>query len=321
MHNQDDPETPPILSVYLLEVLRFLLRDSEGDTVPLADLRAKLADQLRKSGFTTKFLEAGIAYAQEQGWIEMLHGHGGSEMVKFTALGWARLHGPLAAPSGECASPPRNSVDEMPSGTEIHQPKENIFRKKGSRWEIVYLGQKIETDVDRVGFQYIAELLRRPQKEVRVEDLSAVAHGKPVAESSEYSAMNSEELHNKGMHAHKSPDAPTRRKGKDDFEGAIQEMKNELADARNTGATARAEESEQYLDKLRKDQKSPKSSRASEDGARGQNVRNAVRKAIWDAVNDFKTNAPHLYQHFHAAISTGYMCDYSPTPDTTWLVH
>ncbi len=147
MDFQVDPSAPPILTGYLLDVLKFLLENIPGDAVSLTALRNKLAGQLSRSGLKTKFIELAISDARKCGWIETVPGST-PEMVRFAANGLARQQGVCAAPRE--AEVPRITA----RAKEESSSKDNIFKNKNGRWEIVYDGQEIHINGNRVGYVY-----------------------------------------------------------------------------------------------------------------------------------------------------------------------
>jgi hypothetical protein len=202
-----------------------------------------------------------------------------------------------------CRPPPERSAEDA------------RFRYEGEFWEIGYEGQ-LSRLRDVKGLRYIASLLASPGRDVHVLELVSAARGHPVdarAQLAKHELVGS-------WPSDLGPLLDDR--AKEDYGRRLQELEEELEQARRWGDPERAARLEEELDLL-----SQELARAV--GLRGRDrtfsspeerARISVTKAIRTAIRLIGKHCPDLAAHLDASIQTGRFCSYAPpgAPPPSW---
>jgi hypothetical protein len=190
-----------------------------------------------------------------------------------------------------------------------------VFRREGEFWTIAYQGQTFRLR-DVKGLRYIASLLASPGREVHVLELVSVATGRPsdararLAESDVVGSWPSD------------LDPVLDDQAKKDYGRRLQELEDELEQARDWRDSERAARLEDELDLLTREL-------ARAVGLRGRDrtfaspaerARINVTKAIRTAIRLIDQQCPELAAHFEASIQTGRSCSYTTpgAPPPSW---
>jgi hypothetical protein len=189
--------------------------------------------------------------------------------------------------------------------------QENIFRKEGDYWTIVYDGKLNRLRHVR-GLSLIAYLLSRPAAQIHVMDLASITgpfqnwaqhKDEPEAETGRPSPRGGDVVEigeNGGNAAAKS---------------RVEELRKELIEARTFGDLARVSSIEEQMAFLtRRLVPSIEYGRPDINGERVQRIRVKVTKAIKSAVQKIAQNQPDLAYRLAGAIKTGTFCSYTPEP-------
>ena len=189
------------------------------------------------------------------------------------------------------------------------------FRHEGDFWTIAYEGQMFRLR-DVKGLHYIASLLASPGRDLHVLELVSAATGRPV---DAHARLAEREL----VGSWPSDLGPLLDdRAKEDYGRRLQELEEELEEARRWGDPERAARLEEELDLL-----SQELARAV--GLRGRDrsfstpverARISVTKAIRTAIRLIGKHCPDLAAHLDASIQTGRFCSYAPpgAPSPSW---
>jgi len=183
----------------------------------------------------------------------------------------------------ERAEAGRHRADEDPGAA--------VFRHEGDVWTIGYGGRTFRLR-DVKGLGYIASLLASPGRQVHVLDL--VGAGSAAFQS--------------------GPDPVLDDRARQEYAGRLQELEEELDEARDWGDTERAASLRTELDTLTEEL-----ARAVGLGGRDRNfsspaerARISVTKAIRTAIRLVERQSPELAAHLEASVQTGRFCSYAP---------
>ena len=183
---------------------------------------------------------------------------------------------------------------------------DGVFRREGEFWTIVYEGQTFRVR-DVKGLRYIASLLASPGRQVHVLELASAVTGQtaerraPLVET-EFAGSWPSDL---------TPVLDDQ--AKDEYSRRLQELEEELEQARDWGDTERTAGLNDEIDLLTQEL-------ARAVGLRGRDrtfsspaerARISVTKAIRTAIRLIGAHSPALAAHFEASIQTGRFCSYA----------
>jgi hypothetical protein len=177
-----------------------------------------------------------------------------------------------------------------------------VFQRVTDRWTIAFLG--VERSLGhRVGMTHIASLLAKPDRDISVVDLRAAESG-----------LNPVTLF--GSSGELIDDDARRAYG-----GRLQEIKEEIEDARAEFDHARTERLELEAEAIQKELRTTTGfggrARISGDV---ENARTAVTNAISRALGFIRMHHPELGKHLTKSISTGLTCRYTSDPGIQWTI-
>jgi tetratricopeptide (TPR) repeat protein len=190
-----------------------------------------------------------------------------------------------------------------------------VFRHEGEFWTIAYGGQMFRLR-DVKGLRYIASLLARPGGEVHVLELVSAATGRPA----DARALGAEDDVVASWPSDRDPLLDDQ--AKKDYGRRLEELEEELEQARDWRDNERAARVEDELDLLTREL-------ARAVGLRGRDrtfsssderARISVTKAIRTAIRLIDKHCPALGAHFEASIQTGRYCSYATpgAPPPSW---
>lgn len=170
------------------------------------------------------------------------------------------------------------------------------FRREGDVWSIGYEGQAFRLR-DAKGLRYIALLLASPRRETHAVELAQAVEGVSGQARADGAA---------------APLLDTR--AKDAYRRRLEELAEELEEARSWGDPERAAAAEEEIDAL-----TTELARAVGLGGRdrtgaspAERARVSVTKAIRTAIRTIERHSPALGRHLGESIRTGQFCSYAP---------
>lgn len=183
-------------------------------------------------------------------------------------------------------------------------PPEALFRREGEFWTIAFAGRTCRLK-DVKGLRYLAFLLAGAGHEVHVLELASAAAGLEPR-----SALREPEL----RAAAPALDAALDARAKDEYRRRLEELGDDLRQARAWRDPERAARIEEEIDVLTREL-----ARAVGLGGRdrpapspAERARVSVTKAIRSAIRAIEQHHPDLGAHLRASVRTGRLCTYAP---------
>jgi CheY-like chemotaxis protein len=192
---------------------------------------------------------------------------------------------------------------------------DKTFRLDGEYWTIAYQGM-VSRVKDTLGLRYVAYLLRAPHRKIHVLELVAVVEGAPeeaakgVLEGREREAgLRISRL----GHAGELLDA----KAKADYKRRLEELREELEDARECNDLGRASRTQNEMEMLTQELLHAVGfgGRDRRAGDISERARVNVKRAIDAALQRISSHHPALGDYLSGAINTGTYCSYTPDLD------
>jgi len=176
---------------------------------------------------------------------------------------------------------------------------EAVFRREGDVWAIGYGGDEFSLRHVK-GLRYIADLLAAPGREVYAVELAQAAEG--VAGDGRAA----------GSVAPAGPALDDRAKA--DYRRRLEELGEELEQARAWSDPERAARAEEEIDALTGELTSALGlgGRDRAVASPAERARVSVTKAIRAAIRAIERQSPALADHLTASITTGQFCSYAP---------
>lgn len=172
-----------------------------------------------------------------------------------------------------------------------------VFRCEGDYWTLAYDGTAVRVR-DALGMRYLAALLAQPGRELHVAQLTGSAGTREAA------------------HAGNLLDAESRR----NYQRRIEELRDEIEDAKRFEDAGRAERAQDELDALTSQLAAAfglggRARRASDTVER---MRKAITNRVRDSMRRISGVHPALGSHLHGAVRTGTFCCYDPDEAPAW---
>lgn len=195
---------------------------------------------------------------------------------------------------------------------------DRLFRREGDYWTIAYRGRTVRLH-DLKGLTCLAHLLSRPGTEVHVIDLAAAASdgARPDASSS------GPRLNSHGLHVdNRRGDALLDPQAKAAYRRRLEELEDELAEARRFHDTERAWRAQEERDALvaQLAEAVGLGGRDRRAASAAERTRVNVTRTIRAAIGRIGTAHPSLGRHLAVSVRTGTFCCYDPDPGAkgTW---
>jgi eukaryotic-like serine/threonine-protein kinase len=184
---------------------------------------------------------------------------------------------------------------------------DTVFRREGEFWTIMYEGRTFRLR-DVKGLRYIASLLGSPGREVHVLELVSAVTGGPIgprpppAGSDLVGSWPSDLA------------SPLDERAKTEYRRRLEDLEEELVEARDFGDTERATRIEEEIDFLTRElaQALGLGGRDRTVASPAERARISVTKAIRTAIKLVDKQCPALAAHLEASIHTGRFCSYAP---------
>jgi eukaryotic-like serine/threonine-protein kinase len=203
----------------------------------------------------------------------------------------------------------RGQTESSPSA------RDAVFRREGEFWTIAYAGQMFRLR-DVRGLRYIALLLSSPGREVHVLELVNAATGR--AADARARLASDDVVTSWSSDFDPLLDDQARR----DYGRRLEELEEELEQARDWGDTDRAARLGDELDLLTQELARAVGLRGRERtfSSPAERARISVTKAIRTAIRLIDKHCPELAAHLDASIQTGRSCSYTTpgTPPPSW---
>ncbi|HEY6778903.1 MAG TPA: AAA family ATPase [Thermoleophilaceae bacterium] len=185
-----------------------------------------------------------------------------------------------------------------------------VFRREGEFWTITYEGQMFRLR-DVKGLRYIALLLASPGREMHVLELVSAATGRRA--DARARLAGDEVVASWPSDFDPLLDDQARK----DYGRRLEELEEELEQARDWGDTERAARLGDELDLLTKELARAVGLRGRERtfASPAERARISVTKAIRTAIRLIDNHCPELAAHFEASIQTGRSCSYATPGD------
>jgi hypothetical protein len=187
---------------------------------------------------------------------------------------------------------------------------EALFRREGEFWTVAFAGRMCRLK-DVKGLRYLAFLLGAAGHDVHVLELASAAAGleprsaRPATEPGLRSATA-------------EIDAALDTRAKEEYRRRLEELDDDLRQAREWGDPERAARIEEEIDVL-----TGELARAVGLGGRdrcrpspAERARVSVTKAIRSAIRAIEQHHPDLGAHLTASVRTGRLCTYAPPGET-----
>jgi tetratricopeptide (TPR) repeat protein len=201
---------------------------------------------------------------------------------------------------------PRVEVQPAPSDADGRVGRENIFRREGDFWSVVFEGHTVRLR-DRKGLHYLARLLADPGREFHVLDLVSGERGEPgnVSRAAEPGLT-----FRGGLDAGEMLDA----QAKQAYRRRLAEIEEDLDEARTMGDSERAAQADAEREFLVREL-----ARAVGLGGRdrcagsvSERSRASVTRAVRQAMARIREHDSPLGEHLARTIRTGTYCAYLP---------
>jgi hypothetical protein len=181
-----------------------------------------------------------------------------------------------------------------------------VFRQEGEYWTVAYEGRTFRLR-DVKGLRYIATLLASPGREIHVLELVSAAAG---ASPEPRARLADREL----VASRPSDSGPLLdEQAKDAYRLRLEQLAEELQEARDWGDPERVARLEEEIDALTQElaQAVGLGGRDRTFSSPAERARISVTKAIRTAIKLIDNQSPELAAHLDASIQTGRFCSYA----------
>lgn len=189
----------------------------------------------------------------------------------------------------------------------------NRFTLEGDYWSIAYDG-RVSRIKDSKGLRYLAQLLKNPQRELHVLDLVTAIEGTPRSAR----LAREDGLAAGGDDAGVVLDA----KAKAEYKGRLEELNDELEEARAYNDLERAAKAQAEMDALVEQLAAGVGlgGRDRRAASQAERARVNVTKAVKAGIASIGHHHPTLGQHLAITVRTGTFCSYQldPSRPVTW---
>jgi tetratricopeptide (TPR) repeat protein len=201
---------------------------------------------------------------------------------------------------------PRVQVQPAPSGADRRVDEQNVFRREGDFWSIVFEGHTVRLR-DLKGLHYLARLLADPGREFHVVDLVAGERVEPG------NASHAEEpglMFSGGVDAGELLDA----QAKEAYRRRLAEIEEDIEEAVGMGDDERAAQADAERDFLVRELAHAVGlgGRDRRAGSVSERARASVTRAVRQAMVRIREHSSPLGEHLDRAIRTGTYCAYLP---------
>lgn len=209
--------------------------------------------------------------------------------------------------------PPESGAPGPAPGLPPAAPRRGyVFRREGDYWTLASPGRLARARGLR-GFEYIAELLRRPHRPVYVVELMRPG-GAPAA------GLTPREVGEHGLHvvaaARGEPDLD--RRARLDYRARWRELLDEQAEAERHHDPGRAASARREIEMLAHELASGRGSPALRATSAQERARVNVRNCVSAALRAVRRHDEPLWRHLVNAVKTGTYCVYEPDRPVDW---
>jgi len=265
----------------LLRALGASVEKAARNRPQTGDREGKASNEERLKGENNQTTQATVPDAQPTPALQSLF-----PTVPRSALNTQDLHPSLSAPQSS-SSETRNSA--------LRTRDSAVFRHDETFWTAAFEGEVVRLE-NTLGMHYLAELLRRPQQDIHVRELTGAPQANDAATQTEKA---------------KTLSAAARQR--------LQDLREELAEAEAFHDEGRRERLQAELQALSETllRATPKRKNPAPSTER---ARLNVTRAIKTAIKKITTVHPALGAHLTQTIATGTTCSYRPSesPPVIW---
>ncbi|MEX2159918.1 MAG: transcriptional regulator [Dehalococcoidia bacterium] len=202
----------------------------------------------------------------------------------------------------------RVQVPPAPSGADWHVDQENVFRREGDYWSVVFEGHTVRLR-DLKGLHYLARLLADPGREFHALDLMAAERDR---------AGNFSRIAETGLSFTREMDAGALLDGpaKEAYRRRLAEIEEDIEEARAMGDPERAAQADTERDFIVRELSRAfgLGGRDRRAGSASERARVSVTRAVRQAMARIRQHNSPLGEHLDRAIRTGTYCAYLPDP-------
>jgi hypothetical protein len=200
----------------------------------------------------------------------------------------------------------------------------NVFREKGQYWTISFEGHAFQLKHSR-GLQYLHFLLAHPGQEYHAHEILSEVDGKAMMTGhSVASKMREQHLVEDGLNISSLGDAGPLldRQAIEEYKNELQELGEELEEARDFNDIARAVALEDQIEAIKKELTSAVGlrGRIRKGSDPNERARQSISKAVGRALEHIKEHDENLWRHLQNALSRGLFVAYKPHPPVNWII-
>ena len=202
----------------------------------------------------------------------------------------------------------RVQVQQVPSGADGRVRQENVFRREGDYWSVVFEEHTVRLR-DLKGLHYLARLLGDPGREFHVLDLVA---GERVEPGKASRAAEPGLRFSGGLDSGPLLDA----QAKESYRRRLVEIEEDMDEARAMGDPERAAQSDAERDFIVRELSHAfgLGGRVRHAASPSERARVSVTRAVRQAMTRIREHNSPLGEHLDRAIRTGTYCAYLPDP-------
>ena len=207
---------------------------------------------------------------------------------------------------GNDVGEPRVQVQPAPSGADGRVDQENVFRREGDYWSVVFEEHTVRLR-DLKGLHYLARLLADPGREFHVLDLVA---GERVEPGNASRAAEPGLMFPGGVDAGELLDA----QAKQAYRRRLAEIEEDMDEARAMGDSERAAQADTERDFIVRELSRAVGlgGRDRRAGSVSERARASVTRAVRQAMARIREHNAPLGEHLDRTIRTGTFCAYLP---------
>ena len=210
----------------------------------------------------------------------------------------------------------------QPKTTDALADNQNRFVLEGDYWSITFHGTT-KRFKNTKGMRYIQHLIRNQGKEVLVSDLFyAINPPDQGAINKELSSLSAEQLNEDGLSVSGLVDAGAliTPEGQQRIKAYLQELKDQIEDAKETGDKDRQAELEEKQEGIRQQLIADLGlgGRSRIASSPIEQFRKNVTRCIHKDIRNIELKFSELGHHLHYCIKTGTFCQYAPPSKVKW---
>jgi hypothetical protein len=211
----------------------------------------------------------------------------------------------------------KQEPDELPANTTTP----NVFTKnKTGTWSFTFDNKKYDAIRDLKGFNYIAQLIKHPNKSISCEELNSIVNREPINTSyTDESTFINEGL---SIMSESPQQSVLDQKAMQGYKERLGSLKESILEAEELGDTEESErlkdEQETIIAELKK--ATGFAGKKTTFQSLSKKTTQAVTSNIKNSLKAIEAPCPELFQHLKKSIQTGKSCTYTSSDDIRWDV-